>query len=306
MLNNPGQSTPAPAVSPSPDGNASPSKPAKKRDGLSFIHSSLDDAGLAPAEFRVYCHVSRRAGRYGVCTESLSNIAQHCGYCDDTTRAALKILTARRMLRRNDVPGEGVEYRLNPPAQWLPALTPLRENRRGKKSKRSPAENSQANPSEKITGKGIPSEGIPMKAIIRSVNLVNTPLTNLTASAASMKRIARDIASNQHGWCYDNCKVQAADISAPSLESVLLPYADTLTEKMIHDCWQEGITRAHMATVDQLANKNPAGYAVACFKEQLSAAANKFNFTPEICAARIAVHRVFEKRTIANDCKVLS
>lgn len=161
MLNNPVQSTPAPVACPSPDGNVAPKEPAKERDGLSFIHSSLDDAVLLPAEFRVYCHVSRVAGRHGVCSQALSTIAEHCEYCEEITRAALKILTARRMLRRNDIPGVGVEYRLNPPAHWLNVLqTPLRENRSGKKSKGSPAENSQANPSEKITGKGIPSEGI--------------------------------------------------------------------------------------------------------------------------------------------------
>ena len=107
------------------------------------------------------------------------------------------------------------------------------------------------------------------------VNLVNTTsaqpvLTNLTASTASMKRIARDIASDKQGWSWDNCKVKPADISAASLKTVLESYPDRLTEKVIHDCWREAVTLAHQATVDQLANKNPAGYAVACFKEQLS------------------------------------
>ena len=68
---------------------------------------------------------------------------------------------ARQILRRNDIPGIGTEYRLNPPAKWLTVLqTPLRKKRRGKKSKGSPAEKSEANPSDKITGKGIPCEGI--------------------------------------------------------------------------------------------------------------------------------------------------
>jgi CRISPR/Cas system-associated exonuclease Cas4 (RecB family) len=109
------------------------------------------------------------------------------------------------------------------------------------------------------------------------VNLVNTTvaqpnLTNLTANMASMKRIARDIASDQQGWSWDNCKVKPADISAASLKTVLESYPDRLTEKAIHDAWREAVTRTHKAIVDGLPEKSPAGYAVACFKEQLESA----------------------------------
>lgn len=137
------------------------------RDGLSFIHSSLDDAGLTPAQFRIYCHVNRRAGRAGVCTESLSNIAEHCSYGDETTRDALKILTARQMLRRNEIAGVGVEYRLTPPREWTGnTLTPPRKKQRGsKKSEATPAKKSNHHPSEKVGVKGIPSEGIPKKVL---------------------------------------------------------------------------------------------------------------------------------------------
>lgn len=145
-------------------GEAPPHTPTPG-EGLSFIHSSLDDAGLEPAEFRVYCHINRRAGRTGVCNESLSNIARHCGYCDGIARAALKRLTALNMLRRNYVTGMGTEYRLNPPNQWkCNELAPLQENQRGsKKIEGTPANKSNHHPSEKVAGKGIPVEGNPMK-----------------------------------------------------------------------------------------------------------------------------------------------
>lgn len=132
----------------------------KPKDGLSFVHSSLDDAGLSPAEFRVYGHVNRVAGRHGVCTQALLTIAGHCDYCPDVARLALKMLTARQMLRRNDVQGIGTEYRLNPPAKWINAPTPLREKRSGRKSKACPVKKSKPHPPEKVIGKGIPSEGI--------------------------------------------------------------------------------------------------------------------------------------------------
>jgi hypothetical protein len=134
--------------------------PAKPKDGLSFIHSSLDDAGLAPAEFRIYCHVNRTAGRHGVCNQALTTIANHCGYCEDVTRAALKVLTAQRLLRRRDIKGIGTEYRLNIPEKWRKVHIPLRKKRSGKKSQPSPVKNSKPHPSKKTLGKGIPSEGI--------------------------------------------------------------------------------------------------------------------------------------------------
>jgi hypothetical protein len=112
----------------------------------------------------------------------------------------------------------------------------------------------------------------------RNVKLVNNtpekPLTKLTTNSASMQRIARDITGNIHGWSYDNCKVKPEKIVSTSLETVLQPYAGRLDEKTIHECWQEAVTRAHSASVDQLA-ENPAGYCVACFREQLERAASR-------------------------------
>lgn len=135
----------------------------KIKDGLSFIHSSLDDFGLTPAQYRVYCHVNRVAGRVGVCYQSLKTIAEHCGYCEGITRAALRFLTDQRLLQRKDVSGIGVEYRLIPPGNWL---KPLPENHRGKtdtgdkNSEVTPTKLLQGNPSQKNSPKGIPIEGI--------------------------------------------------------------------------------------------------------------------------------------------------
>lgn len=34
---------------------------AKEQTSAAFIHSKLDEAGLSPTQFRVYCHFVRRA-----------------------------------------------------------------------------------------------------------------------------------------------------------------------------------------------------------------------------------------------------
>jgi DNA-binding Lrp family transcriptional regulator len=119
-----------------------------------------------------------------------------------------------------------------------------------------------------------PSSEEQKKNTTKNIKIVKRPLTKLTASAASMECIARDIASNKNGWSYDNCKVKPDRIVAASLKKVLQAHADKLTEKTIHECWQEAVTRAHGATVDQLAD-NPLAYCVGCFKEQLKKAEDR-------------------------------
>jgi hypothetical protein len=147
--------------------STNPPESRQPKDGLSFIHSSLDDYGLSPSEFRIYCHVNRRAGRPGKCSESLKNIAEHCQYCPDITRDALRRLTSLKILRLNYIKGHGNEYRLNPPREWAPVAIdlPLGKNTRGIKSEGGPRKKSEGDPLEKVLPKGIPREGIPYEGI---------------------------------------------------------------------------------------------------------------------------------------------
>jgi hypothetical protein len=110
------------------------------------------------------------------------------------------------------------------------------------------------------------------------VNIVNatcalSSLTNLTKSKVpkdSMQWIARQIGRNTTAWWWDSCKVKPSEISISRLTTVLKDYAGLFDEKTIYARWVEAVRRAHQAKVDGLANKNIPGYAVACFKEQLS------------------------------------
>jgi len=112
----------------------------------------------------------------------------------------------------------------------------------------------------------------------KKVKLVNPspekPLTNLTLSAASLARMCREIADNKHGWFWDNCKVEPAQIVAASLKSILQPYIGQLDEPAVHSAWLEAVKRTHGATVDALAI-NPAAYCVGCFKDQLNDAVTR-------------------------------
>lgn len=49
-----------------------------ERDLGAFIPSFLDDFGLNPYQFRIYCRLARRAGAGGQCWESADNMAKAC------------------------------------------------------------------------------------------------------------------------------------------------------------------------------------------------------------------------------------
>src|SRR5579883_712649 len=86
---------------------------------LPFIPAWLDDYGLSAIEFRVYCHVTRRAGKGGKCWESVPRIAKACRLGRNVTLKALHTLTeVYRLLIKNKRPGETDEYSIAPESQW--------------------------------------------------------------------------------------------------------------------------------------------------------------------------------------------
>ena len=88
-----------------------------------FVHSSLDDAGLTANEFRVYCHLARRAGNTGDAFPAVQTVADVCRMNRDTVWAVLKSLTARGMLQRVPRSGLSTVYVLTTPEHWYPAET---------------------------------------------------------------------------------------------------------------------------------------------------------------------------------------
>jgi len=82
-----------------------------------FIHSSLDDAGLTPQEFRLFAHLSRRAGE-GVAFAAAASMAKACRMHPDTVWAALSELERRNMVVRETRPGKTTQIRLTKPSDW--------------------------------------------------------------------------------------------------------------------------------------------------------------------------------------------
>jgi hypothetical protein len=81
-------------------------------------------------------------------------------------------------------------------------------------------------------------------------------------------KLANRIIANETGWHYDNCKVDGDRLNPASLQTVILPFVERLSEKKILSCWSQAVHQAHAAKVDKLA-RNATAYAVECFKQQL-------------------------------------
>lgn len=75
-----------------------------------FIHSDLDDAGLSPAEFRVLAHLSRRAGKDGICHPGIRSISQTCRISRGTVGTVLESLEKRRFIATSKRHGLLTEY----------------------------------------------------------------------------------------------------------------------------------------------------------------------------------------------------
>ena len=135
-----------------------------------FIHSSLDDARLSPAEFRVFCHINRRAGEGGNCFAAIESIANVCGLSLPTVRKALKSLMAQNFIVQRRRDGRTTIYRPTPVSDWKPytEVAPLQKEDRGSVLLHpAPAKAIKATPAKRrllsISPKGHPSKAIPIK-----------------------------------------------------------------------------------------------------------------------------------------------
>ena len=149
-----------------------------------FIHSDLDDAGLDSREFRVFCHILRRAGK-GDAFPSGPSIAAKCRINKDTVWVILKALEDRGMISRESRIGQSTSYQPTLSSKWHPA-----ENE-GRVDAPSPAEN-EGRPLKQPGGKqgagvgGKQGAGVGGKQGVLSVSTeVNPPKEEQSGQAAS-------------------------------------------------------------------------------------------------------------------------
>lgn len=138
-----------------------------------FVHSSLDDYGLDPYEFRLYSRIARREGGVnGACEESVPNMAAACGMGERKAQHALKLLTEAGLITAEERVGRSTLYRTTLASVWLsPEVLP--EIRKRLSRTRAPGatpalgaphpRTTCATPPAPGAHKGTPTEGTPIK-----------------------------------------------------------------------------------------------------------------------------------------------
>ena len=87
------------------------------------VNSRLDDLQLDPYEFRVYGHVSRRAGKFGECFSRVEDMANVCKMSPRKVRYTLRILCeAGLLLEEKSAKRKTTSYRLIPMSDWVENL----------------------------------------------------------------------------------------------------------------------------------------------------------------------------------------
>ena len=133
-----------------------------------FIPAWLDDAELPQAEFRILCHLSRRAGNQsGIAYPSIESMATVCGMSDRTVKRCLQSLVGMKLIESAGKPfGGSTRYRL-----LSPIVTPETRLESPNSDTGNPIEAAPiVTPERDNLGRGVPSivtpepkEGSPMK-----------------------------------------------------------------------------------------------------------------------------------------------
>jgi hypothetical protein len=89
-----------------------------KSDNFSDVLNQLDDFGLTPNQFRVYCHLWRSAVDGVVADESGERIAKICRLTRITAMRVLSQLSKIHLIECEVAPGKKTIYHLMPYASW--------------------------------------------------------------------------------------------------------------------------------------------------------------------------------------------
>lgn len=138
----------------------------KLANSIIFVHSMIDDAGLSANEFRVYCHIARRAGA-GLAFPSGDSIAEVCRMNKKTVWTVLASLEERKMVTRRNRKGTSNAYVLTTPDEWsrvLDRVDPIEGVTQNRYHPVDPKEVPPPDPKEvplRISTEGNPHEGNP-------------------------------------------------------------------------------------------------------------------------------------------------
>jgi DNA-binding MarR family transcriptional regulator len=84
-----------------------------------FVHSELDDRNLTSAEFRVYCHLARRAGD-AAAFPGIDSVARICCLSKGTVIKSIRNLEKTKLILTEKKPGMTTRYILTSKSEWAP------------------------------------------------------------------------------------------------------------------------------------------------------------------------------------------
>lgn len=128
-----------------------------------LIPSWLDDMGLSARQFRVFCHLSRRAGVDGDCHPAMSSIIEKCQISENTGWKILKELEALGLIVRGKRARNSNRYLVanerpipTPPKEKVQTDTPKSDEWPTVKSRRSQPPQSDGEQSPQSSGRQSP------------------------------------------------------------------------------------------------------------------------------------------------------
>lgn len=83
---------------------------------IMLIHSAIDDYGLDPFEFRIYCHIVRMAGQTG----DIKTIAAICKFDSEMAEEALKFLASQGLISIEEIDQDSMLIALCDRENWKP------------------------------------------------------------------------------------------------------------------------------------------------------------------------------------------
>lgn len=149
---------------------------------VSFIAADLDDSGLDPYTFRVYCRVLRRAGN-GEAFESCTSMGEACKMSEKAVRTCLKKLLDAKLIVAEKRLGQTTVYRLkDTPTPELRSDPPVPRSEVKVPTPEPPTEGSgktfRPTPVPR-SDKGYPIEGNPIKEKKTSSSPIDTMIAFL-------------------------------------------------------------------------------------------------------------------------------
>ena len=180
-----------------------------KNDNFSDVLNQLDDFGLTPNQFRVYCHLLRSAVDGVVADESGESIAKICRLTRITAMRVLSQLSKMHLIECEVTPGKKTIYHLVPYPSWrspFPQENKPIANQQGKVVQLRANNISQLNSDTCISAlqvneintlleAEVPRKGTSALPADKAVNEINMP----TADTARLdEKLAN---ARERGWC---------------------------------------------------------------------------------------------------------